>query len=261
MITSGRAGDGLRLAVTLLTVIPVRTERTDRVDRVDRAAAAWAMTFAPLVGVIVGGVAALVLYAGGEIGFGSLLSAALAVGAMAALTRGLHLDGLADVADGLGGGRRAADALAIMKKSDIGPFGVIALALTLLIQVAAMTELPPVAIVVAAVTGRLAVTWACRSGVPAARPDGLGALVAGTVRVAQAAYATGAVLVASVLAGLAVGGVRLAVLWPIAVVAGLVVAAAALRIAVRRLGGITGDVLGALVELGATVALLVAALR
>jgi adenosylcobinamide-GDP ribazoletransferase len=261
MITSGRAGDGLRLAVTLLTVIPVRTERTDRVDRVDRASAAWAMTFAPLVGVIVGGAAALVLYAGGEIGFGSLLSAALAVAAMAALTRGLHLDGLADVADGLGGGRRAADALAIMKKSDIGPFGVITLALTLLIQVAALTELPPIAVIVAAVTGRLAVTWACRSGVPAARPDGLGALVAGTVRTAHAAYATGAVLVASALAGLAVGGVRLTVLWPIAVVAGLVVAAAALRFVVRRLGGITGDVLGALVELAATVALLVAAVR
>jgi adenosylcobinamide-GDP ribazoletransferase len=261
MITSGRAGDGMRLAVTLLTVIPVRTERTDRVDRVDRASAGWAMMFAPLVGVIVGGAAALVSYAGGRVGFGSLLCAALAVSVMAVLTRGLHLDGLADLADGLGGGRRAAEALAIMKKPDIGPFGVITLALTLLIQVAALTELPAVAVIVAAVTGRLAVTWACRAGVPAARPDGLGALVAGTVPATRAAYATGAVVVASAGAGLAVGGVRLAMLWPVAVGAGVVVAAAALRIAVRRLGGITGDVLGALVELAATVVLLVAAVR
>jgi adenosylcobinamide-GDP ribazoletransferase len=261
MITSGRAGDGLRLAVTLLTVIPVRTERTDRVDRVDRASAGWAMTFAPLVGVIVGGAAALVLYAGDRAGFGSLLSAALAVAVMAVLTRGLHLDGLADVADGLGGGRRAAEALAIMKKADIGPFGVITLVLTLLIQVAALTELPAVAVIVAAATGRLAVTWACRAGVPAARPDGLGALVAGTVPAARAAYATGAVVVAVACAGLAVGGVRLAVLWPVAACAGVLVAMAALRTAVRRLGGITGDVLGALVELAATVVLLVASVR
>ncbi|HEU5159915.1 MAG TPA: adenosylcobinamide-GDP ribazoletransferase [Streptosporangiaceae bacterium] len=261
MIAGGRAGDGLRLAVTLLTVIPVRTERTDRVDRVDRAAAGAAMTFAPVTGLIVGGTAALVLYAGGRIGFGSLLGAGLAVAVMAAVTRGLHLDGLADLADGLGGGRRPAEALAIMKKSDIGPFGVITLALTLLIQVAALTELPVAAVIVAAVAGRLAVTWACRTGIPAARPDGLGALVAGTVPVAHAVVATAAVLGASALAGFAAGGPRLAVLWPVAVVVGLAAAEAVLRIAVRRLGGITGDVLGALVELAATAALLVAAVR
>jgi adenosylcobinamide-GDP ribazoletransferase len=261
MIAGGRARAGLRLAVTLLTVIPVRTERSDRVDRVDRESAGWAMTFAPLAGLITGGAAALVSYGGGRLGFGSLLSAALAVAVLAAITGGLHLDGLADVADGLGGGRRAAEALAIMKKPDIGPFGVIALLLILLIQVAALTEVPVVVVVVAAVTGRLAVTWACRAGVPAARPDGLGALVAGTVRTAHAAYATAAVLVASALAGFAVGGVRLAVLWPVAVVAGLAVTAVVLRAAVRRLGGITGDVLGALVELAATAALLVAAVR
>jgi adenosylcobinamide-GDP ribazoletransferase len=202
-----------------------------------------------------------VLYAGGRLGLGSLLSAALAVAVMAGLTRGLHLDGLADLADGLGGGRTAATALAIMKKSDIGPFGVMTLVLTLLIQVAALANVHFITAIVAAVTGRLAVTWACRADVPAARTDGLGALVAGTVRTAHACYVTAAVVVASAIAGLAVGGVRLAVLWPIAVVAGLGVAAIVLRTAVRRLGGITGDVLGALVELAATAVLLVAAVH
>ncbi|HEX6470299.1 MAG TPA: adenosylcobinamide-GDP ribazoletransferase [Streptosporangiaceae bacterium] len=260
MITD-RAGDGLRLAVTLLTVVPVRTERSDQAERVDRESAGWAMAFAPVAGLIVGAAAALVLYAGGLLGFGSLLSAALAVAVMAALTRGLHLDGLADLADGLGGGRTPAAALAIMKKSDIGPFGVITLALTLLAQVAALAEVPAVAAAVAAVTGRLAITWACRPGVRAARADGLGALVAGTVPVARAGYATAVVVVAAAGAGFAAGGVRLAVLWPIAVAAGLVVAAAVLRAAVRRLGGITGDVLGALVELAVTVVLVVAAVH
>ena len=59
----------------------------------------------------------------------------------AALTRGLHLDGLADTADGLGSGKPAEDALRIMKQSDIGPFGVITLVFALLAQVAALAEL------------------------------------------------------------------------------------------------------------------------
>ncbi|NEC49139.1 adenosylcobinamide-GDP ribazoletransferase, partial [Actinospica acidiphila] len=58
----------------------------------------------------------------------------------AALTRGLHLDGLADTADGLGSGRPAEDALRIMKQSDVGPFGVLTLVLVLLVQVAALAQ-------------------------------------------------------------------------------------------------------------------------
>ncbi|HEY7485995.1 MAG TPA: adenosylcobinamide-GDP ribazoletransferase [Streptosporangiaceae bacterium] len=258
-INEGPARAGLRLSVTLLTVVPLRT------GRADRETARWAMTLAPVAGLIPGAAAAVVLVAGGRLRFGSLVSAALAVAAMAAITRGLHLDGLADVADGLGGGRRPAEALAIMKRSDIGPFGVIALALTLLIQVAALAEVHFVAAIVAAVTGRLAVTWACREGVRAARTEGLGALVAGTVRTRDAVFATAAVVAASTLAGLAVWWLddadwRLAVLLPLAVAAGLAVATGALRYVVRRLGGVTGDVLGALVELAVTTALLIAAI-
>nr|BFE88602.1 hypothetical protein GCM10020093_112030 [Planobispora longispora] len=111
----------------------------------------------------------------------------LAVGTLALLTRALHLDGLADLADGLGSGRPAERALDIMKRSDIGPFGVVTLLLTLLAQVAALTEAAsagygPPALAAACVAGRLALTWACREGVPTARPGGLGATVAGTVR-------------------------------------------------------------------------------
>ncbi|MEV0398867.1 adenosylcobinamide-GDP ribazoletransferase [Actinoallomurus sp. NPDC050550] len=246
-------GDGLRLAVSLLTVVPVRC------DRVDRETARRAMTLAPVAGLIVGVAAALVLTVTGLLGAGPLLGAALAVAATALLTRGLHLDGLADLADGLGSGRPADDALSIMKRSDIGPFGVIALLLTLLIQVAALAQAPhrAVAVTVAAVTGRLAVTWACREGVPPARPEGLGALVARTVRRRDAVAVTAAVVVAAAVAGLLAGGVRPAVLAPVAVAAGLLAAAALLRHAVRRLGGVTGDVLGALVETSVTAALLV----
>jgi adenosylcobinamide-GDP ribazoletransferase len=93
--------------------------------------------------------------------------------------------------------------------------------------------------------------------VPPARPGGLGALVAGTVRHRDAVAVTAAVVVAAAVAGLLVGGVRPAVLAPVAVAAGLLAAAALLRHAVRRLGGVTGDVLGALVETSVTAALLV----
>jgi adenosylcobinamide-GDP ribazoletransferase len=246
---------GLRLAVSLLTVLPVRC------GPVDREAAGRAMTLAPVAGLLVGAAAAVLLTAAGWLGTGALLGAGLTVGAMALLTRGLHLDGLADLADGLGSGRPAGDALSIMKRSDIGPFGVITLVLTLLIQVAALAQAPhrAVAVTVAAVTGRLAVTWACRAGVPAARPEGLGALVAGTVRRRDALGATVIVMVAAALAGLLAGGARPAVLAPGAVAAGLLVSAALLRHAERRLGGVTGDVLGALVETSATAAIVVMA--
>lgn len=248
---------GLRLAVSLLTVVPVRA------GRVDRETARWAMTLAPVAGLLVGAVAALVLVVSGWLGFGRPLAAALTVGATALMTRGLHLDGLADLADGLGSGRPAAEALAIMKKSDIGPFGVITLVLVLVIQVLAIAEAPVAAVVVAAMTGRLAVTWACRPRIRAARPDGLGALVAGTVRTRDAVIATVVTAMTGALAAWTGpgGAVGAAVLGAAAVLAGPAVASVLLRHTRRRLGGITGDVLGALTETTATTALLVMSLR
>jgi adenosylcobinamide-GDP ribazoletransferase len=249
--------DGLRLAVSFLTVLPVRS------GPVDRETARWAMLLAPVAGLVVGAVAAAVLVVSGWLGFGSLLGAALAVGATALLTRGLHLDGLADLADGLGSGRPAAEALTIMKKSDIGPFGVLTLVLTLAVQVAAIVEIRVAGVVVAAMTGRLAVTWACRTRVPAARPEGLGALVAGTVRFREAVAAAAVTAGVAALAALTGpgGGHHDALRAAAAVIVGLAASAVLLRHAVRRLGGITGDVLGALVEVAATAALLVMALR
>jgi adenosylcobinamide-GDP ribazoletransferase len=110
------------------------------------------------------------------------------------------------------------------------------------------------ALIAAVVTGRLALTWACRRGVAAARPDGLGALVAGSVRPAIPAATTLAVLAAAVAAvvvsAVTVIGEPLGWTLPLAVVAGLAAAFVLERHAVRRLGGITGDVLGALIRGG-----------
>jgi adenosylcobinamide-GDP ribazoletransferase len=248
---------GLRLAVTLLTAIPLPGRRGS-LAAPDRHTAAAAMYWAPAVGLLAGGVSAGVLLLASRIGHtGPLLAAVLAIAAGAVLTRALHLDGLADFADGLGSGRPADQALDIMKRSDIGPFGVVALVLVLLLQVSALARAQalgrgPLAITAAAVAARLAITLACRRGVPAARPGGLGALVAGSVRVVPVAVLA--------LATLAAAGV-LGWIYAVAIAAGLAVSAAATMLAVRRLGGITGDVLGAVAEITATVCLVVTALR
>ncbi|GAA2577685.1 adenosylcobinamide-GDP ribazoletransferase [Actinomadura fulvescens] len=246
--------NGPRLAVSLLTAVPVRA------PRVDRETGRQAMILAPAVGLVVGGAAALVLVLADLLGLAPLLGAALGVAVMAVVTRALHLDGLADLADGLGSGRPAEDALAIMKRSDIGPFGVVTVLLTLMVQVAALASAPdaPVAVLIAAVIGRLALPWACRTGVPPARPNGLGALVSGTVTTRAALAVTGAVLLAALGAGLAVGRAPYAV---VAVLGGLATALLLLRHATRRLGGVTGDVFGALVETATTAALIVLAAR
>src|SRR6266705_636215 len=252
---------GLRLSVTLLTVIPWPGAGDDAIPGDDtapaRAAAGAAMAWAPAVGLLLGVIAsAVLLLADHPLGAGPLTASGLAVGSLALLTRGLHLDVLA--------------ALDIMRRSDIGPLGVVTLILTLLLQVAALSQAEtaghgrgPAALIAAVVTGRLALTWACRRGVPAARPDGLGALVAGSVRPVVPAAATAATLAAAAAAvaiSAAVAGGRLGWTLPLAVAAGLAAAFAVQRHAVRRLGGITGDVLGALAEIAATVTLVVAAM-
>ncbi|MEV6630806.1 adenosylcobinamide-GDP ribazoletransferase [Actinoplanes sp. NPDC051470] len=231
--------NGLRLALTTLTVLPLRA------GRVDRRAARTAMSVAPLVGLLLGAVLAGLLWLLDSAP--PLVAGGVTVAVAVLLTRGLHLDGLADTVDALGSYRRGADALDIMKKPDIGPFGVAAVALTLLVQAAALT---PVAAVVAWTAGRAALPLACRRGVPPARPDGLGAMVAGTV---PAPLAVGIAIAVAGAAWWAVPGRP----WqgPAAVAAALLVVVLLLRHAVRRFGGITGDVLGACVELATTVTL------
>ncbi|KPC84492.1 adenosylcobinamide-GDP ribazoletransferase [Streptomyces sp. NRRL S-4] len=250
-------GHGLRFAFGTLTALPVG------VSRWDRGTARAGMLCAPLAGLAVGLLAAVpgVLFLLG--GSGPLVAAVASAALPAALTRGLHLDGLADTADGLGSAKPAGDALRIMKQSDIGPFGVITLLFVLLAQVAALFELygrgwadGALGTVVAAVTARLALTLAARRGVPSARPEGLGAAVAGTVPRRGAAAAVCAVLACCAAAGALLGGYGAGLHQVLAVAAGLAAAQVMLRHCVRRFGGVTGDVFGALEETAGTVALL-----
>lgn len=248
--------DGIRLAVGTLTRIPVRAPRA-----IDRRTARAAMLLAPVIGLLI----ALPIGVGAQIlttttATPGLLSAALAIAAIAWITRGLHLDGLADTADALGSGRPAAEALAIARRSDIGPFGVITLVLVLLIQVAALGYLLDTGagggtFVIAIVIGRMAMTLACTPMFPAARADGLGATMSASVPTWAAwAMALGWTALFSGSVGRAHGAAA-AVATGTAVIVALIAALAWAVVARRRLGGITGDVLGSLNEIATTVVL------
>ena len=250
-----------RVAVSLFTTIPAGVSGI-----LDDDVAARAILWLPAIGLLLGGAGAGVMLAVGVLngtGPGRLLGAALGVAVIAVLTGGLHLDGLADTADGLGSRRPAADALDIMRRSDIGPMGVGALVFVLLIQVTAVAAIPRLplaaaALVLAEVTGRVSVVVATSS--PAARPGGFGALVADRTTAAERALTVGALGCAVAAAGLTAGGPALAMRGLAASAAGLVAGWLLQRTARRRLGGMTGDVFGAILQVSAAAALVVAAL-
>lgn len=259
-----------RTALSLFTVIPAGTA-----DTLGEGEAARAVLWLPGVGLLLGLIGGCVVTGvgatggigatGGDAGLRRLLGAALAVALIALLTGGLHLDGLADTADGLGSRRPASAALDIMRRSDVGPMGVAALVLVLLIEVAALAAVPSdalagFALVLAAVTGRVSVVLA--TGSPPARPGGFGALVAGQTtvrgRTVSVALLACAITVAAIgYAGTGPGGWDLAVRGLAAATAGLAAGSAVRFIAVRRLGGVTGDVFGAVLELSTAAALVV----
>ncbi len=189
----------------------------------------------------------------------------LAVLALAVLvlgTRAMHLDGLADTADGLSASYDRERALEVMRRGDIGPSGVAAVTLVLLLDAAALASLLPslrgsVLAVVALVSSRQLLAWACARPVPPARADGLGATVAGSVTPAVWALSTAVTAVLAVGAGLAAD-----LAWwagPVVLAAAVAAGALVLRRAVVRLGGITGDVLGAVVEVALAAGLTAAA--
>ena len=243
----------LRLAVGTLTVLPVP------VSRPDVTVAGRAMGLAPLAVIPLAIAAAAASWGAYAIGWPALLVGVMGVGVLALGTRALHLDGLADTVDGLGSGWDRERALVIMRSGDIGPMGVTALILILGAQLIAIGELVsgwPSAVFLAVIicASRAAVGLACARGVPAARTIGLGAAVAGSVpRWAVVISWTGVLVVITATAWL-VGG-----RWwnaSLSVGAALLAVGLLLRHCVRRLGGVTGDVMGAAVEVAFTVLLL-----
>ncbi|MEX5719407.1 adenosylcobinamide-GDP ribazoletransferase [Geodermatophilus maliterrae] len=242
-------------SVALLTVV--------RVPAAAATSTRGVLPWAPLVGLALGGAAAGVGVLGAHL-VSPLAGAVAALALLAALTRALHLDGLADTADGLGPLRGRERALQVMHQGDVGPFGVVTLVLTLLLQAAAAAALLErdggwLALWAAVVVARLAMARTGLPGVTTAEGSTLGRAVAGTV---SAPWLAGWALTAGVLAGaaawLATGPGAAAGLVG-AAVAGLLAAETVRVRATARLGGVTGDVMGAMGEAAATVVLVAAA--
>ena len=246
--------DSWRFAVGTLTAIPVTPPRSG-----DRAVSGPAMVLAPLAVVPLGLVVALVCLAGRELGLAPIGVAAAAVGALALGSRAFHLDGLADTADGLTASYDAERSLAVMKTGDVGPAGAGTLVLTLGVQVGAITALlgldhGPWLAGLMVVVSRGALTLTCLRGVPGARGGGLGAAYVGAVHPAVTVVVWMALTVATSAMFVVVGDAW----WrgPISAAVAIVVVALVIRRAVKRLGGVTGDVFGASIELALAALLL-----
>ena len=243
--------DALRLSVGTLTIVP-----SGAITEIDRRTAARAMIIAPLAVLPLAAAVVLVGWLGRTAGLPSLAVGLLVVGGLALGSRALHLDGLADTVDGFGSGWTAERSLTVMRRGDVGPMGVATLIIVLGLQAVSVGELiqglPGALLVGAAVCcSRVALCITCVRGVRAARGDGLGVAVAGSVpRVAAAGCWLAVLLVMGWAAWLSGHGVVNGV--AAAVAAAAIVGALVYR-CVRRLGGVTGDVMGAAIEVAFTV--------
>lgn len=237
------------LATAVLTRLPVGLAAPEEGAV---AASCWAF---PLVGAGVGFIAGIVFFAVGVAGLGALPAALLAVLAGAAATGTLHEDGLADTADGFGGGRDRAAKLAIMRDSRLGTYGVAALVFSIGLRVAALHAIgDPIHVGLALLAAHAAsrgflglAMWR----LPPAREDGLGATAG---RPGRGVALTG-VLLGAAIAVCCLGPVRGIVALVLAEIATVAMAV----LARRQIGGYTGDVLGAFQQIGEIVMLLVAA--
>ncbi|MGV1099966.1 adenosylcobinamide-GDP ribazoletransferase [Thiovibrio sp. JS02] len=229
-----------RIAIAFLTIVPLPLPAQLSGEQLARSAA-----FFPLAGWLLGCLLAGACWVFVYLQLPALVAAVLLVGLAAWLTRGLHLDGVADLADGLGGGHEPARRLAIMKDSATGAFGVISLVLLLALKISCLATLyekgQAIFFVFFAmpVTARWAMaTLAFRTSYP--REGGTGHSFVGKVRGGD--LALGALFMLPLLVWQ----------WPLALAilaAGLLPAVTLRFLAQKALGGITGDVLGAACEL------------
>ncbi len=226
-----------------LSRIPVPSRFFEGDDgRMERTSGGFA-----LAGIILSLLPALLLYALGH-GHAPLLAATLATGILVLVTGGLHEDGLGDTMDGLGGGRDRERALAIMKDSRIGSYGALALVLSMLARITALATLvtagsptlAALAMVATAGASRAAMVWHWRA-LPAAKPDGVAARVGvPSGRSLRTALATALILALLLLAPF----LSLAVV-AVAIFAGLFSTWLFTDMIRSRLGGHTGDTIGA----------------
>lgn len=212
----------------------------------------WAF---PLVGLVVGGIGSLVYGLAHWLGMPPLVAAGWTVAATMLVTGALHEDGLADTADGFGGGGTPARKLEIMRDSRIGSYGALALVLSVVVRVAAIAALgrpwaAAAVIILAAMVGRAAILVVLLIIAPA-RDDGMGSAM-GTPHAGRIALGLGLAVASAFLSTPPRAAVA-------AVVLGLGSALVLAKLAASQIGGYTGDVLGAAEVLAECVVLTAAA--
>ncbi|MFG1479016.1 adenosylcobinamide-GDP ribazoletransferase [Xanthobacter sp. V4C-4] len=213
----------------------------------------------PLAGLLLGALGGLALLAASAAHLSPFLAAALAVTVLVLITGALQEDGLADTADGFGGGRDTTHRLAIMRDSRVGSFGATALVLALILRVGAIEALiqasgplrAALALAAAAAAARATGILMLRA-LPSARSDGASAAIGQPAPAAALACGLTAALVVAVILvpSFGVGATFAGLLAPLAALAAMAVMAA------RLIGGQTGDVAGATQQLGEIVFLL-----
>jgi len=252
LLNTGLAGlaSDIKVGVLFCTRLPIGSSAM--IDGPDVARAGWAM---PIAGALIGALGSLTYWIAIALGLPAISAAMVALTAMLIITGGLHEDGLADTADGFGGGRSREHKLAIMRDARIGTFGVCALVASLILHWSALVSIAEprqvaTALIAAQVSARATLPAFMRF-VPAARADGLSAHIGRPPSwsvAAATAIAAGALVFSLGLTG--------------AVVALLLLSCAGLFtgwLSVKQIGGQTGDVLGALEQGGVVVILLTAA--
>lgn len=248
-----RRPPALLLAVGLFTVVPVRAHD------LDRDAARRLILALPWLGLLLGLGAGALAWGAAALGAGALLASAVALTALALVTGAMHLDGLADTADGIGSRKPPEQAVAIMKRSDIGPMGVATVVLVLLLGAAALASprvsspgpwALPAAVAAAAMTGRLLALAATTTRSPAAHGSGFAQLFSGVTSGRGLAISLVAVGVADCLLGYGASGLRGVVVFATAGAVAWCVGLYWRSRVIRRLGGVNGDVWGSLIELG-----------
>jgi adenosylcobinamide-GDP ribazoletransferase len=212
-----------------------------------------AMSWFPAVGALLGALVGAVWWVSDEL-WPPVLAAVIAVTADAILTGALHHDGLGDAADGLLPHMDSARRLEVMRTPDVGTFGIMALMTTTLIQVGSLASMDARPALIAGLWCASRTTMAVTARtVPYARTSGIATSFLGG---SAAVVAVAGVALAAALATWSSGWSGLAAVAAVVLAGGGVVA-----LAVRRIGGFTGDVLGAAGVVGQSVGLLVAAAR
>ncbi|SOH92266.1 cobalamin-5'-phosphate synthase [Monaibacterium marinum] len=236
----------LLTAFSLLTRLPVPVDHIRAGQRGAQAGWAW-----PLVGAILGTAAGIVAWLAGLIGLPAPVAAGIALTVLALTTGALHEDGLADCADGLGGGRDKSRALDIMKDSRIGAYGAVALMLALGVRWQTLADFQGATIIIAMMfsgAASRAAMLAAMAWMPPARSDGLSA-------------STGQPQRMTVTLGLALGIAPIAIFAPIALIPLILLPLPLIALAMRKIDGQTGDILGGvqqLAEIGCLFGLLLA---